>query len=424
MTEQTTTNLPAPVETIKQQLPVLLEKSLPLMEKWSGKADAALDLIVQVTNDEEREDANDILSQVRDVYKATTEKRKEMTDITDAFKDLMMEYERPLDPKAGAKSKYNEKRRLIEEYDQQKLEKRRRDEAEAAKKKELENLKVDYQAKMLENLTQMLIDVVKRVDAGSKSYFEALTLENFDTGAEKYKNNKPKLKPTDYDACFVRPVDPIGSPNIMLMSQIDYARFVVEVQQQETFDKWNTSFVEAVAPVINEWRAKIPDLKANLIAVSEAMAKSQEEAERVKKEQQDKADREAKERQDRLDTVAAEQKQQIQEDASMNKMSNEFAAQAAIQNLDDVGGHRPVLKFTDPKKTPKAFMEILYHCFSHADFPGIQKRDKAKKLVVDSQGRPEYIEPVQWWIDFFLKNCDAAIDGTQEFKDAKTTIRK
>jgi hypothetical protein len=419
MTEQTTTNLPAPVETIKEKLPVLLEKNLPLMEKWKGKADSALDSIVQVTNDDEREDANAVLAAVRDVYKATTDKRKEMTDITDAFKDVMMEYERPLDPKAGAKSKYNEKRRLIEEYDQQKLEKRRREETEAAKKKELENLKVDLKAKVLQALSDNVIDTMKKADDYARNLFATLEVDNFDVHAEQFKKQKPKLKKDTYDYCFQYPSGFVR--DYALMSAEDYEKFITEIQQDETYDKWNESIQEAVAPILNEWRAKIPDLKAECIAKSKA---SEEDKKRLADERTKRDAEEQRQRQEQLDMVAKQKEEKIQEDASMNKMSNEFAAQAAIQGMEDVGGHKLTLKFTDPKKTPKAFMEILYHCFSHADFPGIQKRDKTKKLVVDSQGRPEYIEAVQWWIDFFLKNCDAAIDGTQEFKDAKTTIRK
>src|SRR5688572_16048575 len=97
-TTNTTTEI-VPVQAMREQLPALLEKNVPFLEKYSAKADAALDEIVQVTSDQEAEDANDILAAVRDVHNAMVPKRMEMTKITDAFKDVLMEYERPFDPK-------------------------------------------------------------------------------------------------------------------------------------------------------------------------------------------------------------------------------------------------------------------------------------------------------------------------------------
>lgn len=415
-TTNTTTIATLPeVVPMREQLPALLEKNIPLLEKWSAKANAALDTINPITTDEEREDAVAKLAAVRDVYNASVEKRKQMTEIVDAFKDAVMEYERPFDTKTGVKSKYNEKRKFIEEYDQRKLEERRKQEAEAAKKKELENLKVDLRAKILQNLSNNVVETVKRADEYARNLFATLEADNFDVQAEQFKKQKPKLKQETYDKCFEVPWNP------SLMSKEEYGTFCDLVKQEENYDKWNATIQEAVAPVLNEWRARIPDLKQECLEKAKA---SDEEKKKMEEDRKKRDEDEQKTRQEQLDILAKENASKIQEDANLNKMSNEFAAQAAVQSLEDAGGIKLVLKFTDPKLTVRALANIIYHCMANEKFPGIVKRDKSKKLVMDDKGRPEYIEPVQWWVDFFLKNCDADIEGTKVYEDSKTLIRK
>jgi hypothetical protein len=426
-TPTTTTNgvnLPAPVKDMRETLPGLLEKSIPWMEKKNKQADEMLDSITGVDDDDEAEDATAKLAAVREVGAAIMERRMEMTKITDAFKDVVMEFERPFDAKSP-KSKYSQKRKFLEDYQQRKLEERRKQEVEAAKRKELENLKVDLRAKMLQSLSQMVVDSVKRVDGGSKDYFEACSLEEFDKKAEVYKGNKPKLKQKDYDDCFIITQEnmPAG-----IISAAEIGVLLDEVKKDEPYDKWNTAFVEAISPIINAWRARIPDLKQQKIDVAEAGKKSQEEAEALKLKQKEQSDREQQQRQVQLDQAAEDNKKLIQEDAGMQKMSNEFQAQAATQGLEDAGRVKLVLKFTDPKLAPKGFLEIVYQVMSNPDFqqhaPMFQKRDKSKKLMFDDKGRPVYIDMVQSWIDFWLDRCNGNISGTTISEDAKVTVRK
>jgi hypothetical protein len=423
-TPTTTTNgvnLPAPVKDMRETLPGLLEKSIPWMEKKNQQADAMLDTITGVDDDETAEDVTAKLAAVREVGAAIMERRMEMTKITDAFKDVVMEFERPFDAKSP-KSKYSQKRKFLEDYQQRKLEERRKQELEAAKRKEVENLKVDLRAKMLENLTQMVVNSVKRVDAGSKDYFEACTLEEFDKKAEVYKGNKPKLKQADYDVCFNVPF------NHALLPDDEFHIFVSLVSTEEPYEKWNTAFIEAISPIINQWRAMIPDLKAQKEALVKAKVHSQAEAEKLQQKQNEANELAFKERQMKLDQAAEDNKKLIQEDAGMQKMSNDFQEQAATQGLQDAGRVKLILKFTDPKLAPKGFLEIVYQVMSNPDFqqhaPMFQKRDKSKKLMFDDKGRPVYIDSVQWWIDFWLASCNGNISGTTISEDAKVVVRK
>lgn len=424
-TNNQTTTLPvlAPAEELKKKLPELLETNLPKLIRWHNKAEAALDEIPEkVNNDDEAEDVNATLAAVRDVYKAVKEKRSEITEVTDSLKKMLMDYERPFNP-TDDKSKYNEKRKVLERYQQEKHDKIMREKAEAAKRKEAENFKIDLRAQMLTNLSDMLAEAILKSDTGSRDFFGKCTLETFDASASQYKSMKIQLKEKLYNECFVCP-DNMMSKAKELLAGGDFSSIVTALQAEEPYEKWNNAFVEKAAPIINEWRAKIPDLKAELVAVAEASKKSQAEADALKAKQKEEADRQAKERQEKMEQEAKEQKAKIEEEAGMNKMSNEFAAQALTQDLGDVGKTKLVLKFNDPKSTPKGFMEIIYHCLSHKDFPGFQKRDAKKKLVVDDKGRPEYIASVQWWIDWFLENCNADISGAIITEDAKIVVRK
>jgi hypothetical protein len=45
-------------------------------------------------------------------------------------------------------------------------------------------------------------------------------------------------------------------------------------------------------------------------------------------------------------------------------------------------------------------------------------------LQFDDNGRPEYVEAVQWWINFFLAKCDAEVDGVVISEDSKVIVRK
>lgn len=424
-----TTTLPEQVSNM-QKLPALLDANIPKMQKRLNKALAVLDTITEIPDDDEEayEDAVSKLAAVREVHKANNEMRMEMTSITDAFKDMVMMYERDLDPKTGAKSKYNEKKKFLEQYQQRKTDRINREKAEQAKRKEAENLKVDIRTHILNNLANMLAAGITKADIGSKEFFDASPLETFDTRAEAYKGMKPKLKQEDYDKCFACN-DELAKRGQQLLVAGEFTTLTNELQQTETYDKWNKLLLEKVGPIINEWRARIPDLKKAKQDMFDAQQKGAAEAEKLRKKQQDEENARQLERQKQIDKEAEEQKKQNEATANLDKMSNNFAEQGVIQGLGDAGKTKLVLKFSDPKLAPKALMEIMYHVMSSPKFmetyPVFQARNnKTKALVFDDKKRPEYIDAVQWWIDFFLANCNAEITGTVVTEDSKIVIRK
>jgi hypothetical protein len=424
----TTTNLPV---LNSDSIRIVLERNLP---KMIAKQEAALALIQEIQpipsnipqeqQDEMAEDINARLAAAREVFGYVQKLRMEATKPIDELKDQLMEYERPLDTKAQAKSLYNEKRRILEVYQQEKHDRVQREKADAAKKKDQENFKVDLRARILQALSDNVIETVKRADDYARNLFTTLEPDNFDSHAEQFKKSKPKLKPETFNQCFVVPTDMIDKAKQYFQGG-DFTAFVQEFQKEETYDKWNSAIQEAVAPIMNEWRARVPDLKIECIARANASA---EEKKKLDEERKARDEQEQKTRQEQLDAAVAEQNKKIQEEAGLQKMSNEFVAQAATQGLEDSGKTKLVLKFTDPKQAGKGFLQIVYEVMSHPDFqsgyPMFQKRDAKKKLMQDEKGRPVYIDPVQWWVDFWLNNCNSSVPGTTITEDAKIVIRK
>lgn len=409
-------NLPAlPTDTIQQKI----SENLPTLIKGNLNCLKVLSNITQVTTDEEYEGANDTLIAVKKAYDKMVDKRKEITGPLDDLKKLLMDYERPLDTDTKSPSEYNKVRKMMESYQQAKLDRIREEQAKTAKNLAIDNHKIDIKSKIFENLNNMLVEVVKKSDAGSKEFFDKSTVVDFDARAEQFKTIKPKLKMEFFESAFRVPYD---------ASLVSLEELIKEVQVVETYDKWNASFQELVAPILNQWRALIPDLKKKLIEVEELKAKDADAAEQLRKKQAEEQDTSMKARQTELDLSAEQRNKSITNEAGMQKMSNNFAAQGSAQTMEDAGKVKYILKFTDPKLAPKAFMEILYHVFSSPAFqtkyPMFQKRDKSEKLVFDDKKRPVYIDHIQWFIDFFLDNCDGMIEGTTLLEDAKITIRK
>lgn len=369
----------------------------------------------ELTSEEEREDAMEVGGLVADAYDKVVARRKLMTAPLDELKDFLMQYERPLDAK-NENSEYAKLRRKIGKFDQKKIDEKKRVEAEAAKKKAKANALSDMGTAVLQNLNDLILRKTREAEVNSKKYFEASTLENFDVRADNYKKMKPSLKPEDYAACFNVPY------NNQLFTLDEATDFVATMKKVEPYEKWVEEIVKAATPVLNAWRSKIPELKENLVKLKQA--KDDDERKRLSEQQAAKAKEEEDRRLQDIQQNHVAASSDIQSRGELDKLSNSFAEQASIQSVDDTGPVKIVLKFTDKDKIGKNFMTIIAHVLAHKDFPGIFKKDKAGKVVNDADGNPEFATHTKWWIDYFTKNCDVAIEGVEFFEKAKTIIRK
>lgn len=404
------------LETTKiSSISELISKNVPALQVASGKAVAAMQEIQKINTEEEYADAEDLLSAVKVSYDKMYKIRTEITGPIDELKKYLMAFERPLSDDKS--SEFTRVRNEMVAFRQRELDKKKKIEEEAAKKREKENHIVDIKTAVLKRLTEMVIQKTKDAFTKSEAYFESCTVDDFDKKAEVFMKMKPNLKVEDYDKCFSFQF------NQSILSQDEYNNVIIELKKVEPYDKWSEEVIKEATPIINTWRSQIPQLKEDKIALEKAKA-DKEQHEKVLLEQKRKQQAEQA-RHDQEMKRREEQKQlAIEADASVDKMNNSFVEQATVQQAGDTGPVKYILKFEKPETTLKALTSIIYHCMANPEFPGIQKKDKKGALVVDTQGQPEYIDAVQWWISWFLTNCDGAIDGTKLFEVSKITIRK
>lgn len=417
MTEQQPSTLPAIIEK-PESIIKLIEETVPRMQKSSSLAVDALNKMKKATTDEEFEENNLLLLKVKKTYDMIKDQmRMPITQQLDELKEFLMQFEKPLNYDSKAKSLYQEKRQLQEDYQADKLAEKKRLEAEAAKIKAREDYKTAIKQQVLTNLSDMVASKVRDADVKSKEYFDKSTLENWEDRARTFMSWKPKLKDEDYVKCF-----DIADGNGPLSTE-EYNVVMKMMLQEEPHSKWEAIVLEKTMPIINEWRAKIPALKQQLIERQNAA--SEEERQRIEAEQKAKAEAEARARQAAIDKAAEEERRKIEQDAEAEKMKNSFQQQAIVQQAEHVPTQK-ILRFTKPE-TPSALVEIIYVCFANPKFPGIIKKDKSGNPVFDKDGRPEYIAAVEWWINFFVKNCDMdkyKITDTLVDEVAKVTVRK
>lgn len=397
-----------------EDVPALVQKNLPQMIKSHQMAVAAMEKVSEVNDDNSYEQLNNLLVRVKKTHDIVYGWRTEITSQLDEFKKQLMAYEKPLSD--GKDSLYSQKRQLLTDFKQKQLEEIKRVQAEADAKKERENKLAELKGKILQNLNDLSASKIKQSDSGSSEYFRATTLETFDKRAEAFMKMKPKLKQEDWTACFSVDFNGLFGSD---QDRINWLQLIMDV---ESYEKYNQLVIDGALPILNEWRAKIPQLKQQLIDLKNA---GDEDARKKLLEEQNKqAEEELKIRQQQIDSSAHQKANEIQHKTDMDKINNEFVSQVTIQELGDAGPAKKIIKFTDKKLVANALSKMIYHTMINPKFKGIEKRDKSGAIVKDETGEPEYIDAVDWWLKFFIANCDADIDGTKIFDVAKIQVRK
>ena len=409
------TNLPEPIQK-PAQLSEWITTNLPWFKEKHDRVVQALNQLTEPTTEEEYEHNNSILTKVKNTYDIVKPKRMEFTKMLDEIKDFMMEFERPMDYNTKADSLYNEKRSYQEKYMQKKLEAKKEQEKEAAHQRAVEDHKVDITTAIKNKLASMLTEKERALDGWVLAFFKDATSKTFEGIEKKFRGITPNLQEKTYQLCFDVPV------NSSLLKSSDFEVLVAELKAEESYDKWNKEFLNRIIPVWNGWLAKLPQIKADIIAKESAA--SEEDRKRIEEEQRKKQEEEQRQRQLAIDKQAKEEADRLAQESEVNKMRNSFQEQGSNQELDNVATKK-VLTFIKPSQ-PSALTLILYAVFDSPKFPGIQKKDKNGPMF-DDNGRPVYIPAVQWWVDFYLKNCDVnrlKIQDTLVDDIAKVTIRR
>jgi hypothetical protein len=388
---------------------------IPKLKSSHDKAIAVTSAITEIPEgDEEKyQEVENLCVRLKKTYdEVSYPLYKKLADPFKGILDQAREFIAPFDYKSDKNNEYNRLRGLLVAFKQKELDKKKAVEVAAAKKKEQDNKLVDLKTSILKALNNMVTEKIRKAESGSADYFAATKLDTFDKRAEDYMKWKPKLSQEDWEACFIVPTE----------ARVE-ADWINELMQAEPFDKWNELVISGATPIINAWRAKIPELKQQLIELKK-VDDDKEAREKLELEQKRKAQAEALRRQQSIDDNAKKAFQEIDTKAGLDKMENSFVEQATVQQVSDAGPVKLALKFDDPKKALKAFTTILYHCFSHPDFKGIIKTDAKGIQKVDEEGNPIYIDQIQFFVNFFLQKCDADIEGTTVYEKAKIIIKK
>lgn len=388
------------------QLKMVHDDLLERLEVWDGQPDEEIA--------ECMEEATKILSLSKKAYESWNAQRAAVTEPLDELKKQLMVPEKRVAPDGKTDNYYTKIREALAKAENIKIARVKREEAKAQAEKEKAIAKVDLQTQIKKNLAQMVIDRVVYLEEWSQKEFNSATVENFDAVAAKYQAIKPSLKQELYDKCFNTVI-----ANAKLSTE-EVNAVKEELKQVETFAKWEEGIIQGAMPILNGWRARIDQLKQEKIAIAQADGDKKKQLEEAKA----KRDAEALVESQKLAEAAKQQSDQaIAQDAELNKMEAQFQEQAVVQTLEATGPKKKILRFTDDKLMVKALATIIYHCFIHPKFPGAYKLDKSKKRVQED-GFDVYADQIDWWVKFFVSNCDAAIEGTKIEEVAKIIVRK
>ncbi len=422
--------LPVPIEPIV----ALIQEKVPRMKKARDGAVAAMtefhnrfnELFLKYQQDPEGlkdtmdgmvAEANTLLVKIKATYDGVYGMRKSISDTTDKIKEFLMEYEKPLSYDAKADTLYNHIRTTIQKFKQTELDIKKKAEEAAAKKREIENYKVDLVTAMKKNLLDMLAEKVERANTNTRGYFEKKTLEEFDEAARVFAGMKVKVKQEDYEKCFA-----VFYDNTKITPDV-YAKLINQTRLEESYDKWNEKIIVAVTPILNEWRAKIPEIKRQKTELAKA-----NDDERVQLEAENARQAAAEDERRKMEASRIQQAETnaIDQQAEVNRMSNNFVEQASNQELADTGPSKKVLKFSNKKEEQgQAFLSICYHVMMSNKFPGLFKLNKDGSFILDKNDEKQYASMIEPWIKFFEMNCkDRVVEGASWVEEAKVIIRK
>jgi hypothetical protein len=397
-------NLPALPSTTME----VAKANLPRIIKGNEIAVTLLKAIQmqEIATDEDRQAAIEKLAKTKAVTDKLDLLIKETVGPLEDFIDQVKSYKKSIDYASKTKdgNEYTKAKAVIEAYDQAKAKEaeRIRLEAEFLKKQNL------YKAEIKEGIGRRLVDMLsgqkKNIIDGMARWESVLTLANFEVSFEKLQTQKPILKKDKWEECFAIPFQ-----QGQLMTKEVFDAYLNELRKEYLYENYNAQFAEATAPILNEYRAKKDAVKRKL----EEIQKASEDA-RVALEQKRKDELEKQ----RVEQIKIANQQQVEamekvdHEKEMDKMNAEFTEQVQTQDIEDLP-MKKVASFEDDANYLKPFAEVVGACALNPKFPGIIKKNGA-----------EYVDHVQWWLDWYAGNCKDAIKGIKIVNVPKTIIRK
>lgn len=344
---------------------------------------------------ETRQQVIDAMANNRKASEKLTEIRMTVTKIIDEVKGALML------PEKEVIADFDRLKKELESYDAIELEIKRKAEAKAARELEITKYKALIKEKVGMQVVEMVGGQVRIIIEGMSRWEAGLTLANIDGKAEELRKKTLQLGRDKYDLCFK--LDFTGKrPD--LVSDEDFAKFMMEDLKKEfSYEKANEDYLQQASPIINEYRAKIPSIKEALASV-----KTVDAEEARKKAIADKAWEDLQTNQKATEAAV----EVVAQTKDKEIMEGEFVRQGTLEGME-IGPVERIASFDDidNNKWIKPFLEVVAKCAVHPKF----KLVKAKKA--------EYIDAVQWFMDFYGKNFQDTLNGIHMKEKPKSIVR-
>lgn len=353
--------------------------------------------IISVQTEEEDQLANNYLAKANTTLSGIKTRRLASTKILD-------------DAKAWAMGPEKELAAEMERIRALRDERARKMQAEAeAKRKEIERQKAkemhvgQVKAAMKQSVELGVAKRLQELEASISKAFDACTLEGVDTLAKRLKI-KPSLKEEFFDGLLSVSFDS------SLMTVEEFVDLKARAKAYFSFEKVNGEYIAMAEEIIEKWTKLIPAKRKEL----ETLAKAQgEEAEKLKAKIEERRRAEEERRKEELAAQEAEIKRRAAEEEAEASLNAEFNAQVQAQEIETAGmpsGTRKVKRFRLDPATERDFVKlstvigkIVLNVLSEKENDGIFKRTRDKAIKLDADGRPEYVEGVQYWLDQIAK---------------------
>lgn len=383
------------ISVIQQYTPEKTQALIATLTKYRDVITGDLATIQTVNNDEEYTAANNLLAEAKGFIEKATDKRKAFTDpIKQALTELMV-FEHDLD------AAYTRARGVLEVYNQAQIKKKQLIEHEAKLKADQIKYKAEFKAEVKKQLADMLAGVHRTVIHKMTEWEGKLTLENIDQMEADLRKSNPALKAEKHQACFHRWGQ---QPMIMAPSQED--EYLEELKKELTYELYNEEYQKIVAPVKNEYLAKLPAIKT---ALQQRAAADKATQERLDKEAADKREQD---KQAALQVAAkAEEnaKIAINDEKDINKTEGDFTQQMMTADLK-APPSKKVASFTSNAAWLGPFLKVVAKVGAHPKFKGIMAKEG-------------YTPAVKAWMTFYGDNIAEPIEGITLTEEAKTIIK-
>lgn len=393
------------INDVSENLPQLISE----MQSSSEKAKMALSGIKAITTDEEDNKAMLLLGKVKTTYEGIKTKRESITKPMDNAKAFLMQYEKMISIlPAETGSDYNRVKVLRDGYANKKF----KDQQEAQQKAERDKAKRNEIARLesvfVTRFHDGIVDAVSSMRQSIQSYFNSIKLDTFDEQVKKF-NLTPTLKQQTFESLFIVDYD----KNVLPVDE--FTKVLNKVKETFVYEEINKIYIEKALPVLTEFKSRLPELRKNLQAEADLAKTNAEEAERLKVERETANKLAAEKAQEQADKEKADKAIETENNLNAAKLENEFVSQVATQEgKQQIASAVKKNKATitcEYKNLLVMFNQLLFTLFTDPTFPGLVKKDKEGKDMIDENGRPVYLPWVEFLLSHYADHSDKPVEG-------------